>query len=286
MSRPARTAAGPEIQKPGHVRIRLTVAFEGTRYAGWQTQPGRVTVQETVEQALGRLFGTAPDLYSSSRTDAGVHALGMAAHFDVPKEQLRMPPRKLVLAVNAWLPEDIRVTSAARTRKEFHARYSARGKQYRYFVWNHAAHSPLERHRSWHVPRRLDLVRMRAAARSLVGQHDFLAFSASPGYARRHTIRTVTRCDVRRSGDQVMIVIEADGFLYKMCRGIAGTLVQVGLGRFSPESLVPMLESRDRRLAGMSAPAQGLVLWKVAYRKRPGDSVADPAETEESSGLE
>lgn len=265
MKADAPASAASEIQLPGHVRLRLTLAFEGTRYAGWQRQDGAETVQDQVEQALARLFSSRPNVYSSSRTDAGVHAAGMVAHVDVPRAELRFPPRKLVLAANAWLPEDIRVMEVARTRPDFHARFSAKGKQYRYLIWNHAAHSPLDRHRIWHVPRTLDLAAMRAAARTMVGTHDFLAFSASPGYERRHTIRNVTRCDVRRSGPSITVFIEADGFLYKMCRGIAGTLVQVGLGRFPPAALLPMLESRDRRLAGMTAPAHGLVLWKVYY---------------------
>jgi len=279
----ASVARPPEIQPPDHVRLRLRIAYQGTRFAGWQTQTGQVTVQETVEVALERLFGRRLAVYSSSRTDTGVHALGMVAHVDVPRRALRMTPAKLVLAANAWLPEDIRVLTVARTRPDFHARYGATGKQYRYFVWNHPAHEPLERHRTWHVPRPLDVPRMRAAAKMLVGRHDFLAFSASPGYARRHTLRRVTRCDVRSAGPLLTLVIEADGFLYKMCRGIAGTLVQVGLGRFAPESLPPMLASRDRRLAGMTAPAHGLVLWKVMYGRRvPAGSgpVESPADLE------
>ncbi len=178
-----------------------------------------------------------------------------------------MPPRKLVLAANAHLPEDIRVIAAARAPEQFHARFSARGKQYRYFVWNHPAHSPLLRHQSWQVARPLDVDAMRRAATQLVGRRDFRAFSATPGYERRHTVRDVRRCDVRRSGPLITFILEADGFLYKMCRGMVGTLVQVGLGRFRPEQVLPMLESRDRTLAGMTAPAEGLVLWKVFYAR-------------------
>lgn len=282
-ARPQTPLPAPEIQAPDHVRLRLSIAYQGTRFAGWQTQAGQVTVQDTVEQALEHLFAYRPHVYSSSRTDTGVHALGMVAHVDIPRSVLRMPPVKLVLAANAWLPEDVRLLTAVRTRPDFHARYSATGKQYRYCVWNHPAHEPLERHRTWHVPRALDVGRMRAAAQALVGSHDFLAFSASPGYVRRHTVRQVTRCEVRTSGPLLTLVIEADGFLYKMCRGIAGTLVQVGLGRFSPEALPALLESRDRRLAGMTAPAHGLVLWKVYYGRRrvPAvGSVEHPADLE------
>lgn len=259
------SGAAPEILAPGHVRLRLTIGYDGTAYAGWQRQPAAPTVQQRVEEALARIFPSAPGVSGSSRTDTGVHARGLVAHVDVPASQYRFPGRKLVLALNAWLPDDIRVLSVSRASREFHARFSARGKQYRYFVWNHPAHQPLWRRQSWHVPRPLDVRAMKRAARSLEGGHDFLAFSASPGYARRHTVRHVTRCTVQRSGPLLTFIIEADGFLYKMCRGIVGTLVQVGLGRIDPAFLPTLLERRDRRLAGLTAPAPGLVLWKVFY---------------------
>lgn len=258
----------------GHVRLRLTVAFDGTNYFGWQWQPADISVQQKVEEALARIFPSKPQVNGCSRTDTGVHAQALVAHFDVPRAEFRMPARKLVLALNAHLPEDIRITAAARAGKDFHARFSARGKQYRYFVWNHSAHSPLLRHQSWQVPRPLDLKAMRAAAAQLVGRHDFLAFSATPGYERRHTVRHLRRCEVKRSGPLITVILEADGFLYKMCRGIVGTLVQVGLGRFRADQLLPMLESRDRCLAGMTAPAQGLVLWKVFYSGGPTATAA------------
>lgn len=252
----------------GQVRLRMTVAYDGTGYLGWQLQPEGVTVQGRVEEALGRLFSPTPRLHSSSRTDTGVHALGMVVHFDVAREQWRMEPRKLVLAANAWLPEDIRVTQASRVRPDFHARFHATGKQYRYTVWNHSAGNPLLRTQAWHVPRPLDVAAMRVAAAGLVGRHDFKAFSATPGYERGSTVREVRRCDVLRSGSRITVVLEAEGFLYKMCRGIVGTLVQVGEGRFPPETLTGMLEGKDRRLAGMTAPALGLCLWRVMYGKK------------------
>lgn len=229
-------------------------------------------VQQIVETALARLFPTAPRLHSSSRTDTGVHALGMAAHFEIPPADAKITPRKLVLALNAHLPEDIRIVSAARTRRQFHARFDATGKQYRYFVWNHAAMNPLLRRTAWHVPRKLDLPAMRAAAKLFVGRHDFQSFAANPGYKKETTVRTLTRCEVKKSGPQFTFIIEGDGFLYKMCRGLVGTIVQVGLGKFPPEEIKTMLAKADRRVAGMTAPAHGLVLWKVFYR--PGKSRA------------
>ena len=180
-----------------------------------------------------------------------------------------MTPRKLALALNAWLPEDVRVLSAARAPAAFHARFNAAGKQYRYFVWNHPAMNPLVRHTAWHVPRPLDLRAMRAAAPAFVGKHDFQSFAANPGYAKESTVRTMTRCDLTRRGRLLTFIIEGDGFLYKMCRGIVGTLVQVGLGKFPADEVRRMLEKKDRRVAGMTAPAQGLVLWKVSYARRP-----------------
>lgn len=269
-------APGVEILAPGHVRLQLLIAYDGAGYAGWQRQPEDLSVQQRVEEALARLFPGRPTVSGSSRTDTGVHAAGLCAHVDVPREQFRMPGRKLVLALNAWLPEDIRVLSVRRVPAQFHARFSARGKEYRYQVWNHPAHHPLWRRQSWHVPRTLDLAAMRRAARLFEGRHDYLAFSASPGYLRNHTIRTVTRCALVRSGPLLTVVIRADGFLYKMCRGIVGTLVQVGLGRFPPEVIPDLLSARDRRLSGMTAPAHGLVLWKVFY-PRSGKRLAHPA---------
>src|SRR5207248_1875378 len=144
--------------------------------------------------------------HSSSRTDTGVHALGMVVHFEVDRAECKMSPRKLALALNAWLPEDIRVVAAARAREDFHARFDATGKQYRYFAWNHAAMNPLIRRIAWHVPRPLDLSRMRAAVAFFVGKHDFKAFTSNPGYARGSTVRTVTRCDVKKTGHLVTFI--------------------------------------------------------------------------------
>ena len=250
------------------VKIRLLVAYDGKNYAGWQVQKVGLGVQEKLEEVLKRFFPSSPRVHSSSRTDAGVHAVGMVAHIELPRAEFKMTPGKLVLALNAYLPEDIRVLTARRAPAEFHARFDASGKQYRYFVWNHAAMNPLLRTQAWHVPQKLDFKAIRAAAPLLSGKHDFKSFAANRNYEMETTVRNLTRCDVVRKGPLLSFIIEGDGFLYKMCRGIVGTLIQIGRGKFAVTDLKKMLDARDRREAGMTAPAHGLVLWRVFYRKR------------------
>jgi tRNA pseudouridine38-40 synthase len=249
-----------------NVKIRLTVAYDGTSYAGWQRQKTGLAVQEKVEEVLARYFASGPVVHSSSRTDTGVHALGMVAHFEVPRSELKMPMQKLMLALNAFLPEDIRIVGVARARADFHARFQAKGKQYRYYVWNHRAMNPLLRHTAWQVPLELDLALMREAAKLFLGKQDFKSFAANHPWKKENTVRTLRRCEIKKQGPLLTFIIEGDGFLYKMCRGIVGTLVQLGRGRFTVEDIKAMLEAKDRRAAGMTAPAKGLVLWKVFYK--------------------
>lgn len=251
------------------VKVKLTVAYDGTQYAGWQVQRTGVGVQQKIEEALAQLFPGAGRVHSSSRTDTGVHALGMAAHVEIPRGQFRLPPAKLALALNAHLPRDIRVLAARRCPKRFHARFDARGKQYRYFVWNQPMMNPLLRLYAWHVPQPLDYDRMSAAARLFVGRHDFKSFATSRDYPHETTVRTVGRCQIRRNGPLLTFIVEADGFLYRMCRGIVGTLVQVGQGKIRVDAIQRIISQRDRRLAGMTAPAHGLILWKVFYGRKP-----------------
>jgi tRNA pseudouridine38-40 synthase len=269
------------------IKFKLIIAYDGTAYEGWQVQKTGLGVQQKVEEALARLFPSRPQVHGSSRTDAGVHALGLAAHVEIPRAEFKMPERKLVLALNAWLPEDIRVMSATRCRADFHARFDAAGKQYRYRVWNATAMNPLLRHLAWHVPGSLDLAAMRAAAGLFAGKHDFKSFAGTRDYEMQSMVRTVTRCELRRTGPLLTFIIEGDGFLYRMCRGMVGTLVQVGEGKFAAQEIRRMLDCRDRRVAGMTAPAHGLVLWKVSYKKKPrlkGD-LGPGAPIERSPGL-
>ena len=247
------------------LRFKLTIAYDGTRYFGWQVQKGRMTVQQRVEEALRELFPNVKRVHSSSRTDTGVHALGMVAHVDIPEAECRMDARKLLLAVNSFLPVDVRIVAARRVPEDFHARFDAKGKRYFYLIWNHAAMNPLLHNRAWHVKVPLNLERMQKAAKLFVGRKDFKSFASTREYEMESTVRRLTRCDVRKEGYTWKITIEGDGFLYKMCRGIVGTLVRVGQGKLTQTEIRQIFRERDRSVAGMNAPACGLTLWRVIY---------------------
>ena len=250
-----------------NLKFKLTVAYDGTAYQGWQVQKTGTGVQELVETACGKIFPSVKRIHSSSRTDTGVHALGMVAHVEILRAEFKMPVGRLAIALNSFLPADIRVLAAVPVPATFHARFDATGKQYRYFVWNHAAMNPLLQNRAWHCSAKLDVAAMRAAAKVFIGKHDFKSFAATRSYEMKSNVRTLTRCDIKKSGANFTFIIEGDGFLYKMCRGIVGTLVQVGQGKIVAAEIKTILASRDRRVAGVTAPAHGLVLWKVFYSK-------------------
>ena len=246
-------------------RLKLTIAYDGANYSGFQLQPRDVTVQQRVEEAFLALFPTPKRIHGSSRTDTGVHARGMVAHVDIPKSEWRMTPYKLRLALNAHLPEDIRIPLVQAVPNSFHARFDAKGKQYRYFIWNHPAMDPLRRTQAWHVPKALDADRMREAAACFIGKKNFESFANNRSYKMEDYVRTLTRVDVRKEGPLFTVIIEGDGFLYKMCRGIVGTMARVGEGKLEPREIKVILKHRDRRVAGTTAPAHGLTLWKVFY---------------------
>lgn len=255
------------------IRIRLDIAFDGTDWHGWQSGRSGLGVADRVEAALAACFGSAPGLVSSSRTDSGVHAMGLVAHFDVPSGECRVPVEKLAAVLNDTLPASIRVLASRRAKPGFHARFGAVSKEYRYQVWNAPVMNPLLNRSAWHVPRSLDLVAMQHAAAFLTGTRDFRAFTSRRDGTLGSTLRTVTRCTLRRRGPLITFAIEADGFLYKMCRGIVGTLVRAGSGLMDPEEVRALLDDPQRRTPGMNAPAHGLTLWKVSYaggRTRPG----------------
>ncbi|MGD9781007.1 MAG: tRNA pseudouridine(38-40) synthase TruA [Kiritimatiellia bacterium] len=268
-------AAKPRTRPPkGGRRYRATIAYDGTGLSGWQAQPQKQTVQGTLEAALQRLTGEAVRVHSCGRTDTGVHARAQVAHFD-----LRRPweTGRLQKGLNAVLPDAIRVPELRRTRSDFHARYDAQGKEYRYFVWNSPVASPLHRFQAVHVRQPLDVAAMRRAAAMLEGTHDFAAFSANPHREIGGTVRTVWKLSVVRRGSLVTISARGDGFLYKMVRSLAGHLLRVGTGAVPAEETPALLASKRRTARVETAPAHGLCLWKIHYGAIPGLPKVRPA---------
>ena len=243
---------------------RATLQYDGTDFSGWQVQPGRRTVQGVVEEALAGLVGGRVPVLAAGRTDAGVHAEGQVISF---RAGTSIPPEGLAAALNARLPEDVSVLDLAEAPEGFHATCHAKGKVYRYEILTGRAPRPLLRRTTLRVPGRLDLRRMREAARLLVGRRDFRSFRTNPGLPadRGSTVRTIRRLEVRRRGERVVVEVEGDGFLYNMVRSIVGTLVQVGRGTWPPGRVGEALRARDRRAAGPTAPPRGLTLVSVEY---------------------
>ena len=243
-------------------RFKLTLAYDGTAYFGWQTQASGVpTIQSVCEKALEQIFGKPTLLHGSGRTDRGVHASGQVAHFDA---ETRMTPDAMVRACNARLPADIRVLRAARCGKKFHARFDAKRKEYRYFVWNDAVIPPDKRLYHTHIPRPLDLALMRAAAAHFVGEHDFAAFTANPQRAVKNTVRTIYACAVSKAGRRFCVRVRGSGFLYKQVRSIAGFIIRAGEGNEPPDAVPALLGEAAKRTARVpSAQARGLFLWRV-----------------------
>jgi tRNA pseudouridine38-40 synthase len=234
------------------MRLLFTLQYLGTRYAGWQTQANAVGVQQVFEDALSKLFGTALRVEGAGRTDAGVHARAQRAHADVPFE---IPARGLLLGLNDALPHDIRVTAVERVAGDFHCRFAAKAKTYRYQIWNAPVADVFAQETHAHVASALDAARMHEAARVLEGEHDFRAFTvASPEV--KTTVRTIASIAVEREGEAIAIVVTADGFLRSMVRRIAGSLIEVGRGSLDAVSF-------DE--ARWTAAAKGLVLWEVRY---------------------
>lgn len=243
-------------------RWRCAVAYDGGGFDGWQSQPGGNAVQDVVERRLAEIFGRTVRVHGSGRTDAGVHARGQVFHFD---GDWRHGADKLVAALNSGLPPTLRVTAARRAAADFHARFSATGKIYRYEILHGSAANPFEYRHCWAVPRRLDIAAMRAAAAVLCGRHDFAAFSADNGMERESTVRDLRRLDVTARGRRIRVTAEADGFLYKMVRSLVGALVAAGQGKLSPAEIVAQLRGGKRTHRIETAPPQGLFLEKVIY---------------------
>lgn len=245
-------------------RYRATIAYDGTDFFGWQRQPDARSVQQDLEEAIRPLSpgGAFVAVQGSGRTDAGVHARGQVAHFDLAREMDGVSLRR---AVNTRLAPDVRILAAEVAAPDFDARRSAHSKQYRYFVWNAEVMDPAKRRFRHHVPRELDLAAMRRAAALFVGEHDFAAFTANPDRPVESTVRQVFAVEVEGNGPDVEIRVTGNGFLYKMVRSISGFLLSVGTGKEKPEAVRDVLDSRIRTARVESAPACGLSLWQVYY---------------------
>ena len=246
------------------MHVCITLRFAGTRYHRFQVQKNALSVCEVLQNALESLYGVRPPVKGCSRTDSGVHALGYCVSYTQPKP---IPPRKLPLAVNRFLPDDVRVTEAHRVPEDFHARYSAKSKEYIYRIHNSAVADPFQNGLCWRFPGPLDAGRMERAAQYLVGKHDFVSFMSS-GSDIADTVRTVYFAHVRREGDDITFHVCADGYLYNMVRILAGTLCEVGAGRLRAADIPAILASRDRSRAGPTLPAKGLFLKRVEYPER------------------
>ena len=239
-------------------------AYDGRAFSGWQSQPKGDSLQDAIETRLAEVFKTPVRIHGSGRTDAGVHALGQVFHFDADWTHGK---ERLLAALSSNLPPSIQVRSLKRGRADFHARFSAVGKLYTYHLALGGA-DPFTRPFAWELHRPLDLAAMRQAAAILQGTHDFKAFSAFNGTERETTVRDLRRLDIVVRGKAIRITAEANGFLYKMVRSLVGTLVAVGEGRLTPETVAKLLASKVRTPQVQTAPAHGLFLVKVLYGPR------------------
>jgi tRNA pseudouridine38-40 synthase len=242
-------------------RWKVVVEYDGTDFSGWQRQDGQRTVQGVVEDAIRQMTGESVFVRAAGRTDAGVHADGQVASFDMAQV---IPPHGLLRGLNSILPVDVALVETGHAPPDFDARFSARGKVYRYTVWNHFVRSPRRARTTWHVRQPVDLQAIRQTAALLVGEHDFRAFRASD-CDRRTTRRIIRRLDVDHQGVVITFDVEATAFLKNMVRILVGTLVDVGRGRVEPATVARMLETGDRTVGGMTAPACGLTLLRVIY---------------------
>lgn len=246
-------------------RLKLIVSYDGAAFAGWQSQASRNTIQDCLEKAFYRICSKPVRVHGSGRTDAGVHAIGQCAHVDLLEP--RYHPERWVSALNGLLPPAIRIMRCRFVSEAFHARFSAKGKMYRYRIWNAAVLPPFESGRAWHVINGLDFDRMVRAAEEFCGEHDFAAFSANRGTPETNSVRTIRAVRVRQVGPCLSLEFDGDGFLYKMVRMMAGTLVHIGLHKSSRQEISARLRAPRKAIsrARIAAPAGGLFLVRVRY---------------------
>ena len=251
--------------------LLLTIEYDGSEFSGWQRQPERRTVQGELEKVLSKVCGVPVQINGTSRTDAGVHALGQRASFRV---ESGIPTDKIKLAANNILAGgknlasqvgDVRILEIEEKEQDFHARFDSKGKKYRYVISNDDEQDIFRRKYCYQVNKPLNIEDMQKAATNIVGTHDFACFQSAGGQEKETTVRTIYSLDVFRNQKDVVIEVAGDGFLYNMVRIITGTLVEVGLGKRKPEDLIEIIESTDRKMAGHKAPAEGLYLVEVYY---------------------
>lgn len=242
-------------------RIKLTIAYDGTNYCGWQIQPNGITIEEVINKALKKLTGEDILVIGASRTDSGVHAMGNVAVFDT---ETTIPPEKIAIALNQRLPDDIVVTKSEEVPLDFHPRYCDCSKTYEYHIINTRVPVPTKRLTNYFVSYVLDIDKMKQAASYLVGEHDFVSF-CNVRTDVENTVRTITALDILTNGNEITIRITGNGFLYNMVRIIVGTLIRVGRGFYEPEKVKEILEAKDRKAAGVTAPPHGLMLMEIHY---------------------
>lgn len=243
------------------MNLKLTIKYDGTEYHGWQRQPNGITVQQVLEETLEKVLKTKVVVTGCSRTDAGVHAKMHVSSF---RAETSIPVNKLPLVLNQFLPPDIRAAACEIVPDDFNARYHTKEKTYRYRILNCEHNDPFLSRFVWHYPIELDVEKMKKAAEYMVGEKDFTAFMAS-GSSAKTTVRNLKRVEVEKEGDVITISATANGFLYNMVRIIVGTLVYVGNGKLTQEEVKTILEEKNRRLGGVTAPPQGLMLEEVVY---------------------
>lgn len=242
--------------------IKLVIEYDGKEFNGWQKQPDKLNIQGTIEKSIEAITGEQVDLTASGRTDRGVHALGQVANF---KTNSNIPIEKMAIAINSNLKKSIRILSAEEVDDKFHSRLTCKRKTYRYIINNSEYGTAIYRNLETHIPLKLDVEKMKKAVKFFEGEHDFKAFRAS-GTSSKSSVRTIYNAEVKQMPDErIFIELTGNGFLYNMVRIIAGTLVEVGIGKIEPSEIENIIKSKNREMAGKTLPPQGLYLVKVEY---------------------
>ena len=242
--------------------IKLTIEYDGKDFNGWQKQPNKLNIQGTIEQAIKNITGEDVELNASGRTDAGVHALGQVANFKTNSE---IPIEKFAIAINSKLKKSIVIKKAEEVDEKFHSRLNCKRKTYRYIINNSSEGTAIYRYLETHIPQKLDVKKMEQALKYFEGEHDFKAFKAS-GTSSKSSVRTIYKTQIYKKEDRIIIELTGNGFLYNMVRIIAGTLVDVGLGKIEPQQIENIIKEKKRENAGKTLPPNGLYLVSVEYQ--------------------